>query len=321
MSGEERTRLAALTPELLLPLSVKEQLLGFISLGPKRSEEPYSPADLRLLRSVAAQTGLALEIARLTAAMTAEVAQRERLNREIEIAREVQQRLFPQELPSIAGLDICGACRPALGVGGDYYDFLCLPEGTLGIALGDVAGKGIAAALTMASLQASLRAEAPGAGDLPSMMRKVNRLLYDATALNRYATFFYAQYEPVTRRLDFVNAGHNPPLLFRACAAGSEPQCLDVGGTVLGLMKDYPYDSAGIILEQGDLLVAFTDGISETMNEADEEWGEANLTETVRGCHGASASETIDRIMSAADAFAAGAQQHDDMTLVVLRVC
>jgi sigma-B regulation protein RsbU (phosphoserine phosphatase) len=86
-------------------------------------------------------------------------------------------------------------------------------------------------------------------------------------------------------------------------------------------MKDYPYDSAGIILEQGDLLVAFTDGISETMNEADEEWGEANLTETVRGCHGASASETIDRIMSAADAFAAGAQQHDDMTLVVLRVC
>lgn len=321
MGAEERARLAALTPELLLPLSVKEKLLGFISLGPKRSEEPYSPADLRLLRSVAAQTGLALEIARLTAAMTEEVTQRERLNRELEIAREVQQRLFPQELPSIAGLDFCGACRPALGVGGDYYDFLCLPEGKLGVALGDVAGKGIAAALTMASLQASLRAEAPGTENLPSMIRKVNRLLYDATAVNRYATFFYAQYEPETRRLDFVNAGHNPPLLFRACAADSEPQGLDVGGTVLGFMKDYPYASADVILEKGDLLVAFTDGISETMNKADEEWGEASLIQTVRGCHRASASEIIDRIMSAADAFAAGAQQHDDMTLVVLRVC
>src|SRR5205814_6683054 len=128
--------------ELLLPLLRKEELLGFISLGRKRSEEPYSPTDLRLLQSVAAQTGLALEVARLTSAIGEEIARRERLSREVEIAREVQERLFPQQPPHVCGLDYSGACRPALGVGGEYYDFLALADGQLGIALGDACGKG-----------------------------------------------------------------------------------------------------------------------------------------------------------------------------------
>ena len=155
INEQERAGLADLHAELLLPLSTRDQLLGFISLGPKRSDEPYSGTDVRLLKSVAAQTGLALENARLMSAIADEVAQRERLNREVEIAREVQERLFPQTLPPIAGVEYAGACRPALGVGGDYYDFLALPGGQLGIAIGDVSGKGIAAALMMASLQAS----------------------------------------------------------------------------------------------------------------------------------------------------------------------
>ncbi len=186
VSEEERAKLAALRAELLLPLSVKDKLLGFISLSQKRSEEPYSGTDLRLLKSVAAQAGLALENSRLTSAIAEEVAHRERLNREVEIAREVQERLFPQKLPPVAGLDYCGKCRPALGVGGDYYDFLALPGGRLGIALGDVSGKGIAAALMMASLEASLRAEAMrGIDDLAALVQNVNRLVYDATAENR----------------------------------------------------------------------------------------------------------------------------------------
>lgn len=167
---------------------MKDKLLGFISLSQKRSEEPYSGTDLRLLKSVAAQAGLALENSRLTSAIAEEVAHRERLNREVEIAREVQERLFPQKLPPVAGLDYCGKCRPALGVGGDYYDFLALPGGRLGIALGDVSGKGIAAALMMASLEASLRAEAMrGTDDLAALVQNVNRLVYDATAENRYS--------------------------------------------------------------------------------------------------------------------------------------
>src|SRR5262249_37576933 len=130
-----------LDAQLLLPLASRKELLGFISLGPKRSEEPYSPSDAKLLRTVAAQTGLALDNTLLSEAFAAEVAQREMLNREIEIAREVQQRLFPQTLPAVPALEYAGHCRPALGVGGDYYDFLALSNGSLGLAIADVSGK------------------------------------------------------------------------------------------------------------------------------------------------------------------------------------
>lgn len=322
MDGE-RAMLTKLETQLLLPLSVKEKLPGFISLGPKLSEEPYSSNDLRLLQSVATQTGLALENSQLTAAIASEVAQRERLNREVEIAREVQERLFPQEFPPVAGLDYCGACRPALGVGGDYYDFLLLPDEKLGIAIGDVSGKGISAALLMASLQASLRGQAmQGTNDLAPLMSNVNRLVYDASAENRYATFFYAQYDPTTRILTYVNAGHNPPMIFREREdGGSQIIRLDeAGGCVVGLLRDFPYSQARVTLEPGDLLVAFTDGISEAMNSREEEWGEENMIEAVQARRTLSAAEMITYLVNCADAFAAGAKQHDDMTLVVVRV-
>ncbi|HET9528810.1 MAG TPA: SpoIIE family protein phosphatase, partial [Blastocatellia bacterium] len=317
----ERDMLEALDSQLLLPLSVKERLPGFISLGPKQSEEPYTNSDLRLLQSVATQTGLALENSRWTARIAAEIAQRERINRELEIAREVQERLFPQKLPSVFGLDYCGACRPALGVGGDYYDFLLLPGDRFGIAIGDVSGKGIAAALLMASLQASLRSQAIlGTDNVAELIGNVNRLVYDASAENRYATFFYAQYEPSTRLLTYVNAGHNAPTLLRKKGDEWEIIRLDAGGAVVGLLRGFPYSQASVTLEPGDTLVAFTDGISEAMNPADEEWGEENLIETVKLCEGLGASDTIGRIVEAADRFAAGAKQHDDMTLIVVRV-
>ena len=238
IGDEERRKLATLQSELLLPLAVRDKLLGFISLGPKRSEEPYTGSDVRLLKSVAAQTGLALENANLLQTVADEVAKRERLNREVEIAREVQERLFPQKLPVIAGLDYAGHCRPALGVGGDYYDFLALPQGHLGIAIGDVSGKGIAAALMMASLQASLRSEATRAPEnLAAAVANVNRLVYEASASNRYATFFYGQYDPAQGKFDFVNAGHNPPMLFHRGDGGTVTR-LEPGGTVIGLIEN-----------------------------------------------------------------------------------
>ncbi len=224
MGEEDRATLATLGSELLLPLAVRDKLLGFISLGPKRSEEPYTRSDVRLLKSVAVQTGLALENASLLRTIAEEVAHRERLNREVEIAREVQERLFPQKLPHIVGLDYAGHCRPALGVGGDYYDFLALPQGKLGLAIGDVSGKGIAAALMMASLQASLRSEATRAPqNLAAAVASINRLVFEASSSNRYATFFYGQYDPATGQLDYVNAGHNPPILFHRSDSGESP--------------------------------------------------------------------------------------------------
>jgi phosphoserine phosphatase RsbU/P len=321
MTEQERTRLATLHSELLLPLSAKDKLLGFISLGQKRSEEPYSPTDLRLLQSLALQTGLALEVARLTSEVRIETARRERFSRELEIAREVQERLFPQQLPVIAGLEYGGACRPALGVGGDYYDFLPLAGGRLGIALGDVSGKGIAAALTMASLQASLRAEVSReSSEVGCIVGAVNRLLHGATAQSRYATFFYAQYDPARCDLVYVNAGHNPPMLFRRNQANCDPNRLEVGGAVVGLLPGAPYTHATVTLGEGDLLVLFTDGITETMNTADEEWGESRLICTIEECKDSCPRDIMAHIMRAADQFAAGSEQHDDMTLVVLRV-
>jgi phosphoserine phosphatase RsbU/P len=318
IGDDERGKLAALQSELLLPLAVRDKLLGFISLGPKRSEEPYTGSDVRLLKSVANQTGLALENANLMRTVADEVAHRERLNAEVEIAREVQERLFPQTLPVIPGLDFAGHCRPALGVGGDYYDFLALPKGCLGIAIGDVSGKGIAAALMMASLQASLRSEATRAPEnLAAAVANINRLVYEASSSNRYATFFYGQYDPALGKFEYVNAGHNPPMLFHR--AGGAVTRLEPGGTVVGLLEDACYEQGSVLVSPGDTLVFYTDGISEAMNLEDEEWGEERMMEAIREWQGGSAQELMESLFASATGFAGSAPQHDDMTLVVLR--
>ena len=321
MTMEERLLLASLGTELLLPMSGKDKLVGFISLGAKRSEELYSGDDLRLLQSVATQTALALENSRLTEAIARETAHRERVNRELEIARDVQQRLFPQQLPPIAGLDYFAICRPALRVGGDYYDFLPLREGKLGIAIGDVSGKGIGAALMMASLQASLRGQLLHCnGDLTRLMASINRLMYEASEMDRYATFFYSEYDPRGCCLTYVNAGHNAPMVCRKRAGNWEVQRLEAGGTVVGLLPDISFQQATVGLETGDLLVAFTDGMSEAMNPTGEQFGEQRLMKAIECCDGLTAAEIAKRLLVAVDAFVAGAPQHDDMTLLVMRI-
>lgn len=319
----ERTRLEELNSQLLLPVGAKDELSGVISLSPKRSEVPYSANDLRLLRSVAIQTGLALENSRLTEAIANEAAQKERLNRELEIAREVQERLFPQELPVVEGLEYYGACRPALGVGGDYYDFIELEGGKLGIAIGDVSGKGIGASLMMASLQAALRGQAIHSGnDLAGLMERVNKLVYDTSTTNRYATFFHAQYDPETRKLTYVNAGHNPPYILRRSSGEVEIIELKEGGAVVGMLPPMlvNYSQGEVELQPGDVLVGFTDGISEAMNPNEEEWGEEAVMDEMKTLDNLSCQEVLEHIVAAADKFADGAKQHDDMTMIVLKV-
>jgi sigma-B regulation protein RsbU (phosphoserine phosphatase) len=315
--NSERELKQELGAELVLPLSSNTEVIGVMGLGPKRSEAPFTPGDVRLLTAVAAQTGLALDNSRLTAEIASEVALRERAQREIEIAREVQERLFPQDYPPIPGVEYAGACRPALGVGGDYYDFIKFSDAELGIAIGDVSGKGIPAALLMATLRAYLRGQTIRRdSDLGAMMANLNRLVYESSAPNRYATFFYAQYETTTRVLQYVNAGHNPPMIFRA---SGDVVRLDVGGPVIGLIEGCAYEQGQVTLDPGDVLVAYTDGVSEAMNSDQEEWGEEQLAATTLPARTMNCGELIDRIMRAADGFAAGAPQHDDMTLVVIR--
>ena len=317
---DERLSLEDLEPAFLLPLTFHPELLGTMSPGAQPPEGPMSDADIHLIRSVAAQTGLALENSHLMVQIAAEIAQREKQKRELEIAREVQQRLFPQDHPSVPGLEYAGACRPALEVGGDYYDFIKVSERDLGIAIGDVSGKGIPASLLMATLRAYLRGQTAGQEhNLPSLMAKLNRFVYESSSSSRYATFFYSQYDAAMRLLTYVNGGHNKPMLFRAEAADEEPIRLDAGGTVVGLLPECRYVQGQVELRPGDLLVAFTDGVNEAQNAADEEWGEGRLIEAVRSHRGLSAGALIERIMESADTFVAGAPQYDDMTIVVVR--
>ncbi len=319
IGAEEREVLRWVNAELLLPLPGREGLMGLMALGPKRSEEPYTPTDLRILQSVAAQTGLTLEVAELVQSLASEAAQRERMNREVEIAREVQQRLFPQRIPDVAGVSLAGICRPALGVGGDYYDLIELEGGRLGFAVGDVSGKGISAALLMASLRASLRGlTLDSSEDLAGMMQKVNRLVYEASASSRYATFFFATYDPVTRELRYVNAGHNPPVIVRG--ASQELVRLDAGGLVVGLLSSANYEAQSVVLEPGDLLIGYTDGISEAMTVDDEEWGEDRMIAAAPLVTTAGAMDVVESIFRAADLFTAGAEQHDDMTLLIMKL-
>jgi sigma-B regulation protein RsbU (phosphoserine phosphatase) len=318
-NAEEKALLRRINAELLLPMPGRARLIGLMTLGPKKSEEAYTPTDLRTLQSVAAQTGLTLEVAELVRTLADESAQRERMNREVEIAREVQQRLFPQCIPEIEGVSLAGRCRPASEVGGDYYDLIDLDGGNVGFAIGDVSGKGISAALIMASLRASLRGlilDDPG--NLAKMMQKVNRLVYEASTSSRYATFFFAIFDPKTRKLRYVNAGHNPPVLVKEVSG--ELRRLEACGPVVGLLPVVDYEERSLVLEPGDLLIGYTDGISEAMTADDEEWGEDRMLEAAPRRPAASASEVIETIFRVADEFTAGAEQHDDMTLLVMKL-
>jgi sigma-B regulation protein RsbU (phosphoserine phosphatase) len=319
----ERQTLDDLGAELLLPLPGRNRLMGVMALGPKRSEAAYSKSDLHLLQVLATQTGMALEVSELAHSLAKEAAQRERANREMEIAREVQERLFPQEMPMLTGGSIAGHCRPALGVGGDYYDVFPLQDGRLGLAIGDVSGKGISAALLMASLRASLRGVTlDNPRDFAKLMDKVNRLVYEASASNRYATFFFGALDPVTRMLECVNAGHNAPLVLRRKADGpAEILRLEADGPVVGLLPFAPYSEQSLQLEPGDLLVTYTDGISEAMTHDDEEWGEERMMLAAAACpQDSSADQVLKTVFDEADRFTVGAPQHDDMTMLILKL-
>ena len=317
LNAEELQTLDFMRTQLLLPLLGREGLVGVISLGPKRSEIPYSETDIRLLQGVAWQTGMALENSRLLASLAEEAAQRERLNLELEIAREVQERLFPQSYPAIRGIECAGYSRPARGVGGDYYDFLKLADGKLGLAIGDVSGKGIGAALLMASLQASLRSQVlSGPENLAVLMKNLNRLIYEASTSNRYATFFYAEYNPATHLVTYVNAGHNPPFVLR----GGTVLKLEEGGPVVGLLPGACYEQGTCQLQAGDVLLLYTDGINDALTTTEEEWGDDRFLAAAQANAGLDANAMIHAVFDAADVFTGEAKQFDDMTLVVVRV-
>ena len=328
-----------------LVLLVNPVVLG---KGKRFFEGGSLPRGFALGSTRALPSGILVNVYKLIPTLAEEAVSRAKLEREFEIAREVQERLFPQTLPNVAGVEIAAHCRPAQAVGGDYYDLIDIRDGSLaeaghapgenissasgttaqgcdrlGIAIGDISGKGMSAALLMASLHASLRGQVlSGAGDLGAKMANVNRLLYGASESNRYATLFYAELDCASRTLRYVNGGHNPPAVLRKEKEDGAWRVLRLadGGPVIGLFAGASYKEQILPLLPGDIVLAFTDGISEAMNASEDEWGEDRMIAEAQAHADLNAEELLQRLFRAADAFAAGAPQHDDMTLVVLRL-
>jgi phosphoserine phosphatase RsbU/P len=339
----ENETLRRLRSALLLPVATKDQLLGVVSLGPRLGDLPFSRDDRHLLMAVALQMAFAIQNAELVQ----EIAVEERLRHELAIATTVQQRLFPESPPQMSSLELSGVCYPARGVGGDYYDFIELDQGKVGIAVADVAGKGISAALLMCTVQASLRSQAQNAnGNLTELVSAMNRLLHVSTDASSYATFFYAQFDERTGQLTYVNAGHNPPLLVRAGRnakaksvgyAGTIPgpngidnlqnngspadvTLLTKGGPIIGAFNNCVYEQETIQMESGDLLVAYTDGVTEARNADGQEFGEASLRGIIDCSANVPPQQLSERIVESVRDWCGEVPPHDDLTLVVIKV-
>jgi phosphoserine phosphatase RsbU/P len=247
-----------------------------------------------------------------------EQKQRQRLENEISIAREVQSQLFPQSLPSLPGLQLAAICRPARVVSGDYYDFIRLGPSSVGIALADISGKGIFAALLMASLQAALRSTAAldGHGGTAGLVARLNDHVFKNTSDDRYATFFYGVYDSDARTLTYTNAGHLAPFFI----SDGKMQQLETGGTVVGLIEDSTYTQGVIKVAPGSLLVAFSDGLTEPENVYGEEFGIQRLKDEVMKQSTMPLEKLAENLIASADQWAGAADQADDITVVIARM-
>jgi serine phosphatase RsbU (regulator of sigma subunit) len=311
--------LGVLRAECLVPIrgSAAGDLQGLAVLGPRRSEEPYSSSDKRLLASVATQAGIAMRSIAMAEKMAERMEADRRAAQEMEIARQVQAKLLPQQAPALATFDCAGNCIQTRAVGGDYYDFLDLGAGRLGLVLADISGKGISAALLMANLQANLRSQyALALEDIPRLLRSVNRLFYKNTETQHYATAFFAVYDDETRTLRYVNCGHNAPMLLRA---SGEAERLEGTATVLGLFEQWDCEVGQRRLFPGDVLAIYTDGVTESVGAGDEEYGEIRLLRALEANRSRSARELMDAVIGDVQRFSVG-EQADDLTLVIARV-
>ena len=316
------------------PLKVGERVTGVIALG-SRLPVTYTAAELKLLTTLGLQAATAIENARLFERTIQAGHERERLlalHREVEVARaklenelelaaRIQADLFPSALPEIAGYDCAARNRPARQCGGDYYDAIVRSPlddvARLLLCVADVSGKGLPAALVMSNMQATLRALLDRTESLPALAAQASELLYASTAPEKYVTAALVDLEPRTGAIRFVGAGHLDTLIVRADGAAVS---LSSTGPPLGLLPlALPYGEASLVLQRGDSLVLFSDGVTEAQNAADEEYGEPRLLDVVRGAAGQPASVTIDRILAEIDTFAGGAPQFDDITLLIVR--
>ena len=297
----------------VVPMQLQNQVKGAVLLGEKLMGGMYTKADLEFLYSLANLAIISIENARLFR----EALEKQRMEDELAIAREIQQGLLPRSLPKLEGFEVRAINVPSKQVGGDYYDVVPISHGEYIFAIGDVSGKGTPAALLMANVQASLRAFAPMGLSLSEATGRINDLTCLSTGQDKFITFFWGCLTHATKQFRYVNAGHNPPFLLRATG---EIERLDVGGIILGLMKTpTPYPEGVVTLNGGDVIVMFTDGVSEAMNSAEEDFTEARLEEVLKSSRAVSAQQIILDVQRALEAYTRGAPQSDDITMLVLK--
>jgi serine phosphatase RsbU (regulator of sigma subunit) len=297
-------------PLWLAEQGLKDEVIGLVYLDSLVGAHSFTEEDLAIVTHLAFVAAAKIETARLLE----ERMEKRRLEQDMQVAAEIQRSLLPSAPPAVEGYDICGINLPCRTVGGDYYDY-CVDEGRLLLALGDVSGKGTGAALLMTVLRAAVRG-AWGDGTPADAVQTINHTVVQNVPANKYITFFMGRLDPETGVLRYVNAGHNPPLLVRS---DGSVESLHEGGMVLGLMEGVPYAEGEVALGQGDTLVVYSDGVTETWDAAEEEFGEGRLTDVIVRERTGGAAALQQAILSELESFSGGAKGTDDRTLIIIQ--
>ena len=297
---------------LSVPMNVKGKMIGLLSVFNKKTEAGFSKNDQRLLGIIAAQSAQIIENARLYREEQALL----HLQEEMRLAYEIQVDLLPKVHPNVPGYQIAGKSIPAKDVGGDYFDFIRIDENKLVFCVADISGKGIPAAILMANVQASLRGQAKLDRNCKECVSFTNDILFHNTAPNKFATLFYGILNSITNEITYCNAGHNEPYLF---SADNKLTKLNIGGLVAGIVPSYPFDETSISILPGELLILFSDGITEAMNSNEEEFNEDRLKEVILKNRNETPQNLIEIILKDVQKFSGSAEQMDDMTVVVIK--
>ena len=303
---------AALRSILCAPLLIRSRLIGILTVFNKRDPSGFTADDQRLLAIIAAQSAQVVENARLYEEEKALLTMRE----ELRLAFDIQTSLLPETPPEVSGYDIAGTSLPARAVGGDYYDYIPLPDARWGLGVGDVSGKGLPASLLMSNVQATLRGQALLTDAVGTCLAHTNQLLCQRIRRGTFVTLFYGVLDPARHAFHYANAGHNRPLL---AGADGSVTTLDLGGLVLGFMPDQDYAEATHPFAPGDVLLIYSDGIVEAMNAQRIQYGEERLTEVLRQHRAAPAHTLIDQVRLAVQHHAGSTPQTDDMTMLVIK--
>ncbi len=303
----------SITSILCVPLMVKSELIGVVTSYNKKGHGGFNDEDQRLLAIIAGQSAQIIENARLYEEEKALVGMRE----QIKLAAQIQQDLLPKAPPRLEGYDIAACSIAAQMVGGDYYDFVRVGETRWMICLGDVSGKGLPASLLMATLQATLRGQTALDKAVRETIARSNRLIYQSTDPEKFATLFYAVLDASAGSLSFCNAGHEYPMLF--AKSGAAPARLVTGGMALGVLEEFPYEEDVAKMVPGDTLIVYSDGIPDAVNEFDQPFGEDRLRACVTEHAGESAADIMARVVDSVKAHERGSPRIDDLTLIVVK--